>query len=181
MKIDEVRQIVENEGIVFLTYGGFLSQSIISGMTEALEKEAEHNNLQMNISTNIFTVFIELAQNMMNYSKTHEEECNEVRSSGLILVGKSSEDHYYIQSQNIVSSIDKDKIEPKLMEIKTLDRDGIKKRYKELRRSGKDTHSKGGGIGFYEIAKRSNSIEYAFEKINENKFYFKFKSIIELK
>ena len=71
-------------------------------------------------------------------------------------------------------------VEPKLIEIKSLDKDGIKQRYKELRRSGANTHGKGGGIGFYEIAKRCDMIEYEFTQINENKFYFHFKATIKI-
>lgn len=180
MNIDEIRGIVDREGIVFLTYGGFLSQALIAGMTEALEKEAINNDLSMGESNNIFTIFIELAQNMMNYSKTKLENCEKVESEGLIVVGRASDNLYFIQSQNIVSLTDKEKISPKLEEILTLDRDGIKKRYRELRRSGKNTHDKGGGIGFYEIGKRADKIEYDFKNINEDKFYFQFKAYIEI-
>ena len=58
MNISAIQEIVEKDGIVFLTYGGFLSQALISGMTEALEKEAEQNELNMGDSSNIFTIFI---------------------------------------------------------------------------------------------------------------------------
>ena len=180
MNIDEIRDIVDKEGIVFLTYGGFLSQALIAGMTEALEKEASTNDLSMGDSNNIFTVFIELSQNMMNYSKAKLENCDKIESEGLIVVGKSDDSIYFIQSQNIVSKVDKDKIEPKLVEILSLDREGIKKRYRELRRSGKNTHHKGGGIGFYEIGKRADKFEYNFKEINEDKFYFQFKAYIEI-
>jgi len=44
-----------------------------------------------------------------------------------------------------------------------------------------NTHEKGGGIGFYEIAKRYSRVEYKFEYINEDKFYFYFTAIIEPK
>jgi hypothetical protein len=57
-----------------------------------------------------------------------------------------------------------------------MSKDEIKKRYKELRRSGKDTHEKGGGIGFYEIAKRCNEVAYEFEAINEDKLYLHIKT-----
>ena len=86
--ITEVQQIVNKDGIVFLTYGGFLTQTLISGITEALEKEAEESELSMGFANNIFTIFIELAQNMMNYAKSsslvnsakHEDYyCREVR------------------------------------------------------------------------------------------------------
>lgn len=183
MDIKAVQQAIEKDGIVFLTYGGFLSQALISGMTEALEKEAEYNEIGIGESTNIFTIFIELSQNMMNYSKNLDEQKGKPKAEGIIVVGKCLEDdiHYYVFSQNIVTASDMEKIEPKLLEIRALDKEGVKKRYRELRKSGRDTHEKGGGIGFYEIAKRSDKIEFVFSKINDDKYYFQFKAYVNIK
>ena len=181
MDISEIQNMVNEGGIVFLSYGGFLSQSLISSMTEALEKEAETSDVSMGVSNNIFTIFIELSQNMMNYSKTKDTNSNDINPEGLIFVSKDKVGNYYIDSQNIVSVEDKEKIEPKLKEIVSLDKDGIKKRYRELRKSGKNTHNKGGGIGFYEIAKRCNKIEYDFKEINNKKYYFHIRTKVNIK
>lgn len=172
MNINIIQEIVEEDGIVFLTYGGFLSQALIASMTEALENEAEINDLNMGVANNIFTIFIEMSQNMMNYSKSKCLDCEEMKSQGLIIVGKNSETTYSIHSQNIINTDDKAKIEPLLEELKTMSKDEIKARYRELRRSGRNTHGKGGGIGFYEIAKRCDAIEFEFKPINPNKYYF---------
>jgi len=180
MNVDHIQNMVEKDGIIFLSYGGFLTQTLISGMTEALEKEAEYHDLGMGISSNIFTIFIELSQNVMNYSKNKSKDCKEVKSEGLIVVGKDDEGNYYIHSQNIVALEDKEKMEPRLNDITTLNRDEIKKKYRELRRSGKDSHGKGGGIGFYEIAKRSSEVKYEFKEINEEKYYFHFISRVNI-
>lgn len=180
MNVDNIQNMVEEDGIIFLSYGGFLTQTLISGMTEALEKEAEYHGLNMGVSSNIFTIFIELSQNVMNYSKTKNLNCKEVKSEGLIVVGKD-EENYYIHSQNVIAKEDKDKIEPKLDEIITMSKDDIKKRYRELRRSGRDKHGKGGGIGFYEIAKRSDEVKFEFKKINDDKYFFHFISKINIK
>ena len=174
----KLESILEEDGIVFLTYGGFITQSLIVGMTEALEQESESAELSMKQSTNIFTIFIELAQNMMNYSKRCVVDNEDFNPKGIIIVGKTPQESYYIMSQNIISNEDKEKIEPKLQQIAKSSLDEIKKLYKEARKSGKDTHGKGGGIGFYEIAKRSEKIEYEFEKLNENRFYFRFKALL---
>ena len=181
MNIKKIQSLVENDGIIFLSYGDFLSQTLIHAMTDALEKEANTSGINVGISGNIFTIFIELSQNMMNYSKNKEINSREIVSGGLIIVSKDEEGNYFINSQNIISIDDKTKMQPKLTDIITLDRDGIRKKYKELRRSGKDTHSKGGGLGFYEIAKRCNKVEYSFEKINEDKYYFHIQTKIEIK
>lgn len=180
MNVDNIQNMVEEDGIIFLSYGGFLTQTLIAGMTEALEKEAEYNDLNMGISSNIFTIFIELSQNVMNYSTHRNSDSKEVKSEGLIVVGKDDSGNYYIHSQNIVGQEDKDKIEPKLQELLGMERDDIKTRYRELRRSGKDSHGKGGGIGFYEIAKRSDEIQFEFKKVNEDKYYFHFISRVNI-
>lgn len=172
MDIAEIHQIIKKDGIVFLSYGGFLSQALISAMTEALEKETQAYDISLGVSSNIFTVFIELSQNMMNYSKSIAPSNTEVTPEGLILVSRDQKEHYFIDSQNIVSLEDMELIKPKLEEIKNMDKDSIKKRYRELRRSGKHTHGKGGGIGFYEVAKRCEEISFDFKRINEDKFYF---------
>lgn len=180
MNVDSVQQMVEKDGIIFLSYGGFLTQTLITGMTEALEKEAEYSQLNMGVANNIFTIFIELSQNVMNYSKNKQENSEQFKSEGLIVVGKDKDSNYFIHSQNVIDIKDKEKIEPKLQEILTMDRDDLKKRYRELRKSGRDKHGKGGGIGFYEIAKRSSEIEFEFKPINKNKYYFHFISKINI-
>lgn len=176
MNIGAIQELVDNDGIVFLSYGGFLSQTLISGMTEALELEAQEHGITMSVSNNLFTIFIELSQNMMNYSKSLTDDLS--RAQGLIIVSKDKEFNYYIHSQNIVSGADKEKIEPKLLEIQSLDKDGIKKRYRELRKSGQHTHGRGGGIGFYEIAKKCDAINFNFTKIQEDRYYFHVKTTI---
>lgn len=180
MNVDDIQSMVDKDGIIFLTYGGFLTQTLISGMTEALEKEAEYNDLNMGVSNNIFTIFIELSQNVMNYSKNKAINCKKVKSEGLIVVGKDENGNYFIHSQNIIALADKEKIEKKLDRISVMNRDELKKEYRDLRRSGRDTHGKGGGIGFYEIAKRSDVIKYEFKQINEDKYYFHFISKINI-
>ncbi|NPA11374.1 MAG: hypothetical protein GXO62_03950 [Epsilonproteobacteria bacterium] len=144
-------------------------------MTEALEKEAEKSELSPKIAHNIFVTFIELAQNLLNYSKKLGEDGKETFDpKGILIVGKD-ENGYYVYSQNIVSKEDKEKIEARLKEIEGLSKEEIKKLYKEARRSGRDTHHKGGGIGFLEIAKRAESYEYEFDKISDDRYFYKFR------
>jgi uncharacterized protein (UPF0335 family) len=130
----------------------------------------------MKLAGNIFTVFIELAQNMMNYSK--QVGAGEFDPKGLILVGKDNDGYYYILSQNILDEKDKQKMIPRLELAKNASKEELKKLYREARRSGKNTHSKGGGIGFLEIARRCERLEYEFIPIKDDKYYFKIKTII---
>ena len=164
-----------DSSIVFIKHDGLLTQTEIQSMTEILENDMLCNNINISLLTNIVTIFIELSQNIMKYSKNETINCRLIDPSGVILVSKDDDCNYLIQSQNILSKEDKEKIEPKLIEINNLDKDEIKTKYKELRRSGQNTHEKGGGIGFYEIAKRCDNIQYKFTKLNDDKFIFHLK------
>ena len=41
MQFDHLENILEDEGIVFLSYGGSMTQPLISGMTDALGKRGQ--------------------------------------------------------------------------------------------------------------------------------------------
>ncbi len=181
MNILSVKKIVEENGIIFLMYGGFLSQTLITGMTEALEKEVQSSELNAGVASNIFTIFIELSQNMMNYSITKYKDHGLDKSEALIVIGKDSDNFYYISSQNVVDKKGMEVINSRLDDIISLNKEEIKNRYRELRKSGKHSHNKGGGIGFYEIAKRCNGFEYEFLPIDEDRYYFQFKVIVHAK
>lgn len=180
MEINELERILEHDGIVFLTYGGFLSQSLIVGMTEALEKESDANDLNMTVSNNLLTIFIELSQNMMNYSKLKSSVDEKLDPKGLVIVGfDKAHDEYYIFSRNIVSKEDKALIAPKIDQVKAMNKEELKKLYRELRKSGRGKHEKGAGIGFVEIARRCDRLEYSFVPIDDETYYFAFKTIIK--
>lgn len=183
MQIKNLEEILEKDGIVFLIYGGFLTQPIVAGLTTALENEIKNSELTLSASTNLFTIFIELAQNMMNYSKTKKsDKIDEFDSKGLIIVGVDEDKkEYYVLSRNIIDEQDKDKIQQRLNEIEGLDKDALRALYRERRKSGRDKHNKGAGIGFIEIARRCDKIIYKIDNCTDKKCYFTIKAMIKLK
>lgn len=182
MCFEDLNRLISDKGIIYLSYGGFLNQSLISEMINALEQKIESSNLSMYTNSSICIIFIEISQNIMNYATSKKIKDLEYNSEGLIVVGKDDDlDEFYIYSQNTVAKKDMEKIKPKLEEISKLSIDELKKKYRELRRSGKNGHSKGAGIGFYEIAKKSKRIEFDFIEICSDKYCFQFKSVITQK
>jgi hypothetical protein len=152
---------------IILEYEGILTQAIISHNVDIIE----HSIDNISIVGKLSTLVVEITQNMMNYSKSHDLNCADIRPAGDIKV-LQQDNTYFVKSKNILSIQDKQKIEPKLQEIQNMSEAEIKKRYRELRRSGENTHEKGGGIGFFEIAKLASNITYNFTPINEEKLYF---------
>jgi hypothetical protein len=179
MNLVELHSVIKRDGIIFLSYGGFLSQALIAAMTENLEKEAIDSDLSVRLSNNIFTIFIEMAQNMMRY--TAEHKAVSPRSDALIIVGKDKSGSYFVISRNVIANADADTIEKRLAVLQTLDKEQIRKKYRELRRSGQNSHETGAGIGFYEVAKGAEKIEYEIAPVSDHTSFFIFKAIVGAK
>jgi len=170
-----------NDFVPLVTYQGVLTQDSISDMLETIEDKLKNDAISKGLLAHISIIFIELCQNMINYSKSSIQTDREIIPNGLIRIYKTVNSNYILESKNILSQDDKKRILTRLTDINTLDRDKIKKRYKELRRSAKNAHNKGAGIGLYDIAKRCDSIQYNFEPINKDKLYFSLKIEIHTK
>jgi len=158
-------------------YEGVMTQNVIAMLMDNIEAKVEDVNLVGHIST----IAIEYCQNMMHYAQSPDVDATEIVPAGEIEIQHMHQEYYEITARNVISKEGVLRVKPRLEEIQTLDHSEIKKRYRELRRSGKNTHQRGGGIGMYEIAKASTKIEYDFIQINENKYYFVMKSFIESK
>ncbi len=158
---------------ILVYYSGIFTQNIITNTISKLENNIENIGEQ----TKVLTLAIELTQNIMHYSKELYEN-NKISQDGSIEVLRTYDGIYSINSQNTISLEDKNIIEPILEDIQTSTHIERRKKYRELRRNGEQNHGKGAGIGFYEVAKLTSSIEYAFDKIDEGNFIFRFKATV---
>lgn len=179
MNLSELHDVVKREGLVFLSYGGFLSQSLISAMTENLEREALDKELGMRLSNQIFVVFIELAQNMMKY--TRDNENISPQSESFILVGKDKNENYFVTSRNIILNEHAQGLHQQLLKLKSLDAQSIKQRYRELRRQAREISGSTAGIGFYEVAKSAQSVDYEIVQLDQETSAFIFKAVVGAK
>jgi len=169
--LDYDHYLDENE-VIFITYVGFVTQTLLAGMIDSLEHEQEFSDIPRGTAHNIFTIFIEVTQNIIKYAKSELLKQTSYKSNGLIVIGKTKENQYFIHSQNLVAKKDVDLITKRIEMVKKLTPEEIKQKYRELRRSGENSHECGAGIGFFEIAKRAKEMNYKFKKIGENKYYF---------
>ncbi len=168
INLKELQSLIGDKGIVFLLYGGCLHQKLIVDMVDSLDDELDKEDVSKGFRADLNVVFIELAQNISKYSYK-ESLCSD------IIALLKDDEYFYIEGINTITKEQKEKIENILKEILNMSKDEIKKRYKELRRSKINKHEKGGGLGFYEIAKKVDNIEYNFENIDDEKYRFIFK------
>ena len=177
MNLLKYKEINDDAGVIF-SFSGRISQSVLSGIAETLEKEFVSNGLDYNTIHSIFAIFIEQMQNVMNYSNERvNKEGNVFESPGICIVGYDAEKgKYYVSSANMMKLSDEKKLIFVLEKINAMDNDTLRSYYKELRRSGLNSHEHGAGLGFLEMAKKSSEpFEYNITSLDSENAFFEIK------
>lgn len=160
------RQFVTEQGLLFY-YDGYLSQPIITAMGEALRGRLEAEEASSKAARKVFSTFIEMMQNVINYSDDAIAAGGSALSHGAVAVGRR-QGHYFITCGNPVRCEHVERIRAKLAVIDAMSHDEIKQRYKEKLRQESEATSKGAGLGFLTVARDASApIEYSFAPLAE--------------
>ena len=150
----------------FYEYEGVFSYKYLLDINEKFE-----NELASLVDHKIFRLFFfcvnEMIQNVGFYSddKRLIEDSKESGYGSIKVI--LTEENLEIITLNPVSEEQKNKIAEKINKLNSLNADELKELHKEKLRSDQETDSKGGGIGFIEIIRKTkNPITISFEKIN---------------
>jgi hypothetical protein len=172
----EYYKIIKEQHINII-YSGPLWSDGIEGIAEILRKRLSFDDIPVNVSMSVFSVFIEQISNMLMYSEdkgqfSTQNTVQEVPIGAFIFgtAGKT----YFIQSGNTMKTADVDELKSRIDHLNTLDTDGLRKLYKEQLK-GKSFNAKGksAGLGFIEIARRASSpIEYEFTPFDSELSFF---------
>ncbi len=171
-----------NDENIILSFSGPFSQDLLTEIGGILRKKLKLDDANTSLSMKVFSVFIEQAQNIIHYSAEiipkQYSVTGEYMANGIIVIGYKMK-KYYVKSGNLVEKDKVDKLKNKLELLKKMNKDELKKYYKEQRRKGSDEDSMGAGLGFIEIARKSSEpIDYEFVDYDANRSFFIFTSKI---
>ncbi|MBF0289987.1 MAG: hypothetical protein HQM14_19395 [SAR324 cluster bacterium] len=180
--LHEMKEDFNNQGI-FFSFSGPISQELTVEIGEILKKKMSLIETGSSTILKVFSVVVEQAQNIIHYSdeKIPLEEMNSESDElrfGIILVGFKN-DHYFVECGNEIENHKIENLQKKLMNLQNMNKDELKKHYKEQRRKDPDEGSKGAGLGFIEMARKSSEpFEFGFKKISEDVSFFSLKIVI---
>lgn len=168
------KDTLDKEGVVF-TFCGPISHDIVEGVGITLKSHMKKDNVSRTTIMKVFSIFIEQVQNVINYSYDRERAFDS-KGIGIMVVGKRDGKHFIIGGNKIQTS-KVSQLEDNLKKLSLMNKDELKTFYKEKRKANEDKESKGAGIGFIEMAKKtSQPLEYYFEKIDDKYSFFSIKA-----
>lgn len=157
------RDTADINGVLFY-YNGALSQNVIATMGDTLRLRLDSADTKGSTARKLFSSFIELAQNALNYSPENPEA--EGEKVGAIAVGRNG-DRYFIVSGNLVQKQYEFRIREKIDALRSMSTAEIKDAYRaQLRSDDADSDSKGAGLGLLTVARDAvEPIEYSLSDI----------------
>jgi hypothetical protein len=170
---------LKKEGIIF-SFSGPVSQSLLEGIGATLRQKMSLEETSTSVTQKVFSIFVELMQNVINYSaeRGSEGEAEPDLRFGVLIIGKQ-EDRFYIQCGNYITPSQKGPLQEKLTRIRNMDRDELKRYYKEQRRRASGEGSKGAGLGFIEMARRATKpLEFEILPMQTGNEFFAVKVVI---
>ena len=143
-------------------------------MGDALKAYLNDNKNTKGQVYKIFSIFIELTQNVKNYvnSLDSEAEREKISTSGVVIIGESN-GKYFISSGNLVKNGDVEPLKNRIDEILNSSDEEIKKLYKKRLRQDMKRDAKGAGLGLIDISRKTErDFECEFiERGNEYNFF----------
>lgn len=173
MKVDEFfrYQEIVSDNKILLTFSGTFTHSFLVKIGETLKAKLAIFKVDRNTELKIFSIVIEQCQNIIFYSADHTTG-NEMMGTGTITVGMEN-GHFFVACGNKIPNSNVEQLRSKLLPLQTMTKEELKLYYKERRRQDADADSKGAGLGFIEIARKtSRAIEFAFNRLDDKNSFF---------
>ncbi len=169
----ELNQIVEFHRLmdvknVVLIYEGEFNQDITKGVLAMSEKNFSGDTVSLSVKKKVFNVMVEALQNICK----HQYVDNAIHKKAIFIIGENEND-ISVMTGNTIKSEHVPALKEKLDLINSLDKDGLKNLYKDLRLKSTISEVGGAGLGFVDMARKSdNKLNYMIEPISEGIHYF---------
>ncbi len=161
-----------------LAYEGEITHQITKAFTSLTESSMAKEEDDNAVQKKVFHVMVECLQNISKHSGNRNDIITSKDGRGIFMISKG-ESEYNVTTGNIIKNDKIPKLRDILDNINSLDKDGLKKLYKQQMREGRLSDRGGAGLGFIDIVRKTGQkLVYSFLEINEERSFFVLTSTI---
>jgi len=134
---------------IFFIFSGLFSDEISSAIMQKIQKVLSEKGEEPRIIKKIFSVFIELAQNIYLYSA-------EEKGDGIILIEEQKK-FYLIKAGNLIRNSEASSLSKKIKTVNMLGKEELRALYLKKLRYPSEPEKMGGNIGLLMTARKSGN------------------------
>jgi len=165
---------------ISLVYDGEINHNVIRAFTDLTNNELELKEEPNPIKKKVFNVMVESLQNISKHAECIDYD-NQKYGRGILLISES-DSSYNVTTGNVIKKGTIKAISENIDIINSKNKEELRELFKTRLSTGRLSEKGGAGLGFIDIAKKSgNKLEYHFEKISEDYYFFILNSQISKK
>lgn len=163
----EIDEKLNQEEHIFI-YDGFVDQEVTKFFSNQVKEKMDREGCDYLLANRVYHIMIECFQNILRHSNdpiTGDFYDGDIR--GFLSVGSNGTD-YFVTTGNFIYGENLKNLSEKIEMVNSLDREGVKKLYKDTLKENRLNDRGGAGLGFIDMRKRTNNlIHYKSKKIND--------------
>lgn len=114
---------------ILICFNGPISRSLISEIGVALKEHIESTRHCMGAAMDVFSVYIEISQNIRHYAAA--KGYVEPEAVATVVIAESGDGSYVVSAGNVVELADGEALEARVQRLSALDKRELKALYKE--------------------------------------------------
>jgi hypothetical protein len=159
-----------SENNVYLIWSGHITTDVEKEVLTFTETKLAEEDVELNLRRRVFSILVEILQNVARYSTGKEPE---VQFGMPVAMIRMENEEYSLITGNLIKNEDVEELKNKLDLINKYDKVGLKELFRNSL-SGQTIKSEStGNMGLIDMARKSGSkLEYQFEQINDLYSYY---------
>lgn len=159
-----------SENKIYLIWSGHLTPEVGKEVLSFTEAQLNENDIESNQRRRVFSILVEIIENVAKYSPGAEPEEKYGMPVALIRLKDKT---YHLTTGNLIPNDQVENLKEKLDTVNNYDRAGLKELYRKSLSEQSSSIDSTGNMGLIDMARKSGSkLIYDFEKINENYSYY---------
>lgn len=148
-----LREVFNRERIM-LCFNGPITATLIEEIGTALRKYMEGMAESSPAVSDVFSVYIEIAQNIRRYTQLHPQL--ELESSSIV-VSRTADGRYVVSAGNVVEKADGEVLEQRILALASQGKDQLKAAFKAQLRQPRSELNGSAGLGLIDVARKATS------------------------
>ncbi|MEM1406910.1 MAG: SiaB family protein kinase [Bacteroidota bacterium] len=165
--IDKKYNDLNDSGTRIFGFVGDVSKMNVEEMIAFAERKLTDN---LRLKKRLINILVETAQNLKFY---HCSACDNTENREIFIIAQKRTDKLLFQAGNYILKSDMDGIESRIKMVNAIPKENLGDLYRGVLDYGSVSNSGGAGLGFIDIARKSDSpLTYTLDKIDDKTYFF---------
>ncbi|MGE0771432.1 MAG: SiaB family protein kinase [Cyclobacteriaceae bacterium] len=158
---------------LILVYEGDFTQETTKSILAMAERNLDSSGEESSIKRKVFNVMVEALQNIVKHSSEKGLKAGSLISRSAIFMISRNDHQYSVMTGNPILTEHVDQLSRNLEELNSLDKEGLKEKYKAIIKNTTISEKGGAGLGFIDMARKSGEkLEFQFPNMDDHYSFF---------